>query len=467
MTRRGAAWPGMARRDLALCALGIGIVLAVAAGLAQRSPVDAGGMDRHRAVLYVAFAAVAGALYAAAVWQVLRWPAGRGVLPAVLLLGLAMRALTLGSPPLLSTDLYRYVWDGRVQAAGINPYLHVPAAPELAHLRDEGAGAEAIYPNINRAGFAPTIYPPAAQAVFAAAGMLWPTIWGMKAAMLAFDLLGIGAALLLLRSAGLPQGRVLILAWNPLVVWEFAGGGHIDAAALGLSGLALLAAARRHPVAAGLALGAAVLCKLLPAALVPALWRRWDLRLPLALGGLVAVGYAAYALGGWGAGWRVLGYLPGYASEEGLGSGGGFFLLRLWALLGAVLGWAVPGWAVPAYAALAGAGLLALAARVALRAPLPEAAADRTATICRDAVWLTGATMFALSPHYPWYFTALALPCVVAPVPAALWLTLAAPVLYLDHGLGQVAAPAVLFLPAAALLAAQLFHRQARPALPA
>ena len=428
----------------------------VAAGLAQRLPGDAGGMDPGRTARYIGFACAAGVLYAGAVWRVRR--VSGSALPVVLVLALAMRLLTFASPPLLSTDIYRYVWDGRVQAAGINPYLYLPAAPELRGLRDERAGAGAIYPHINRAYYAPTIYPPVAQALFALVGLAWPTIWGMKAMMLAFDLLGIGAALALLRLARQPAERVLILAWNPLAVWEFAGGGHIDAAALGCVGLALVLAARRSRALAGLALGAAVLCKLLPAALFPAVWRRWDLRMPLAAGALIAVSYACYA----GAGWRVLGYLPGYVSEEGLG-GSGFLLLRLAAAAGPL-----PSWAGPAYAAAAAVGLLALAAWIGLRGPLPEAPGARAVLICRDAVWLTMASMFALSPHYPWYLTALAVPCVLAPSRPALWLMGAAPVLYLDDRLMQVAAPAVVFLPAVALVAYDLFrHRMRRGALPA
>ncbi len=447
----------MTRRDLVLPGLGVGILVMVAAGLAQRLPGDAGEMDLDRTYRYVAFACAAGVLYAGAVWRVRRTP-GPG-LPAVLVLGLAMRLLTFASPPLLSTDIYRYVWDGRVQAARINPYLYLPAAPELRGLRDEGTAVTAIYPHINRAYYAPTIYPPVAQGLFALVGVAWPTIWGMKAVMLAFDLLGIGAALALLRLAGQPMERVLILAWNPLVVWEFAGGGHIDAAALGFVGLMLVFAARRWHALAGLALGAAVLCKLLPAALFPAVWRRWDLRTPLAAGALIAVSYACYA----GAGWRVLGYLPGYASEEGLGSGGGFLLLRLVATAGPL-----PSWAGPAYAAAAALGLLALAGWVGLRGPLPEAPGDRAVLICRDAVWLVMAVMFALSPHYPWYLTALAVPCVLAPSRPAVWLMGAAPLLYLDDGLMQVAAPAVVFLPAAALVAYDLIRHKARlGALPA
>ena len=51
----------------------------------------------------------------------------------------------LFAPLVLSSDLYRYIWDGRVQRAGINPYLYPPSAPELAVLRDEH-----VYPRINR-----------------------------------------------------------------------------------------------------------------------------------------------------------------------------------------------------------------------------------------------------------------------------------------------------------------------------
>ena len=73
-----------------------------------------------------------------------------------------LRIIALATPPnFLSTDVYRYVWDGRVQGAGINPYLYIPSEPEVASLRDD-----AIYPHINRLYTAPTIYPPFAQMVF-------------------------------------------------------------------------------------------------------------------------------------------------------------------------------------------------------------------------------------------------------------------------------------------------------------
>ncbi len=446
-----------------LAVLGAGILSCIVAAASLRLPDDIGGMTDGRTMAYAAWTVAAGGLYALAVAIVLRThtPAmqdARRTLTAVLLLAVAMRLAVFLPPPLLSTDVYRYVWDGRVQAAGINPYLHLPAAPELLALRDAGSSPAAIYPNINRAYYAPTIYPPAAQAIFAAVALAWPggpttSVWGMKTAMLAFDTLAVAAGLLLLRTAGLPAARVLIYAWNPLVVWEFAGGAHIDAAAAGLSALAILAAVRCRPALAGAALGLAVLCKLLPAAIFPALWRRWELRTLVVCGAVIAAGYACYA----GAGWRVLGYLPGYASEEGLGNGGGVFLLRLAALSGPL-----PHWAGPAYGAMGLAGLLALSVSV-VRQALPADPARRATHICRDALWLCAATMAVLSPHYPWYLTALALPTVLAPRPAALWLMLSAPVLYLDPNHDRVLWPSLVFLPSIALLA---FDLPRRPRLP-
>lgn len=84
----------------------------------------------------------------AGIWLALRLADGMDQRHALLVIlggALAMRLALLLAEPYLSNDIYRYIWDGRVQAAGINPYRYMPAAPELAHLRDA-----AIFPNINR-----------------------------------------------------------------------------------------------------------------------------------------------------------------------------------------------------------------------------------------------------------------------------------------------------------------------------
>src|SRR3954452_756430 len=185
-----------------LAALGALLVLLVGAGAATNAGNEIGALSYGYKLFYVSATFGAGLAYLAAVAAVRQGMVRRG-LALVLLLGGVARAITFATPPLLSTDLFRYVWDGRVQAAGINPYLHVPAAPELAPLRDAGDGWGAIYPHINRADTAPTIYPPAAQALFALLGLTWSSIWGVKAAMLLFDLVAMGAAFLLLRAAQL------------------------------------------------------------------------------------------------------------------------------------------------------------------------------------------------------------------------------------------------------------------------
>ena len=203
----------------------------------------------HASVIWVMLAE--GLVYAAAVWLIGRHEAllGGALRPKalMLILGAAVfsRALLIAAPP-LSTDIYRYVWDGRVQAAGINPYLYRPADPEVAFLRDG-----TIYPNINRAETAVTIYPPMAQLIFRAVTRVAESVTLMKLAMVTFEGIAVVALLALLRRRDLPDTRIALYAWHPLPLFEFAGSGHIDAAAIGLMLLACVIAERRRPLIAG------------------------------------------------------------------------------------------------------------------------------------------------------------------------------------------------------------------------
>ncbi|MBV8916436.1 MAG: DUF2029 domain-containing protein [Acetobacteraceae bacterium] len=427
----------------ALCGLGVVLLLGVVASRLVLPAGAYGDLSTNLAVRQIACTLAAGVVYLGAVALVCARSIPRWSLVASLAIALAARLVLLAAPPVMSTDLYRYVWDGRVQAAGINPYRYIPADPVLASLRDAGSGPEAIYSNINRAETAPTIYPPAAQMLFAAVGLTAPTIWTVKTLILVMDCLAGLAAWRLLRAAARPDAFVLIWAWNPLVIWEFSGSGHIDAAALAASGAALVFAAHRRPAAAGAALGVAVLFKLLPAALAPAIWRwrRW--RAVLAALAVIALGYACYA----SAGLKVLGYLPGYAREEQLAGGGGFLLLRLLALLVRL-----PGWAAGAYLTLVLIFLAAIALAVLAR-PGPPADAE---VIARQALLLAAALLLALSPHYPWYLTLAVLPATVVPRWGALWPSLAGPLLYLDFALSHPLWPAMVYLPMLAWLALEL-----------
>ncbi|MGB0085099.1 MAG: glycosyltransferase 87 family protein [Rhodomicrobiaceae bacterium] len=331
----------------------------------------------------------------------------RNTLLFVLGLAAVLRALILFAPP-HSTDIYRYVWDGRVQAAGINPYLYIPADPALAHLRDE-----AIYPGINRKEYAPTIYPPTAQIVYWAATRLGESVTVMKLAMLGFEALAIWAILSLLAARGLPQYLVLIYAWHPLAIWEVAGSGHIDVVAMALLLLGILAAERGKAWAAGAALAAATLAKYFPLVVAPALWRRGDWKMPLAVLLTGAALYVPYL----SAGEKIFGFLGGYADEGGLRSGEGIFLAALFRKIG--LGEA----ALPLFFIVFAALLGTLAWRTTFR-DRPEQ------SDIRGTFALAAAFTVLVSPPHAWYFLWLIPFLCFVFSPAVLYLTLAATALY-------------------------------------
>lgn len=251
------------KKFAALALVGCALLLASGAGLyfQQKSNLE----------WFIGAALAQGAIYLTGVWLVLKEGPVPRALILVLLFAVLLRIGALATPPYLSDDIYRYVWDGRVQAAGINPYRFVPQSPELESLRDDD-----IYVQINRGEYAPTIYPPVAEAIFLAVTRVSESIHWMKTVMVGFEALAVWMLVRLLLSLRLPAERVLIYAWNPLAIWEFAGSGHIDAAAIAFIALALWARRRNWQALTGITLACATLTKLYPAAIFPALYRRWD-----------------------------------------------------------------------------------------------------------------------------------------------------------------------------------------------
>lgn len=258
-----------------------------------------GAVDAYPYVFFPLFA-----LYVLGLVCVFRKRSGTSLLGLILGFAMLFRVALLFSPPALSSDIYRYIWDGRVQTAGINPYLYPPSAEELAPLRDE-----IIFPHINRQE-SPTIYPPGSQMFLAATATIFPdSITGLKGAIILFDFATILLILLLLKKTGIDPDRVLLYAWSPLVIFELAGSGHLEAVMIPFVLLALLARMEGKLSLAGAALGMATLIKLYPAILFPALYKRRDRIFPLAFGVTILLGYLPYLFG---AGDRVLGFLPAY-----------------------------------------------------------------------------------------------------------------------------------------------------------
>jgi hypothetical protein len=352
-------------------------------------------LEYHR--FTIGFSGVSGwsaTLYIVAVVLVLTQPVNRATLPMVLIVAIACRLPPLFAQPFLSSDIYRYVWDGIVQHAHISPYRYVPGDPALTFLR---APHRPIFDNINRRDYAHTIYPPLAQMIYYAVTAIRPTVTFMKIAMVFFEGITVAALIALLKQLGRRPEQVLLYAWCPMLVWEIAGSGHLDSAAMAFIALALLARLKKQPVATGILLGIAVMIKFYPLVLFPALWWRdgtdegsaW--KMPVALAAVVAFGYACYA----SVGMRVFGFLGGYAKEEGLETGSRYFLLELARAIPGLS--SLPNGAFYAFCAVVFCTLIFWTWKAACQ---PRGSRD---SFFAPAFSLAVALMLLFAPHYAWY----------------------------------------------------------------
>lgn len=348
----------------------------------------------------IGFSGVSGwscILYLSAVFLILTQPVNRFTFPIILSVAIACRLATLFAEPYLSTDVYRYVWDGIVQHAHISPYRYVPGDHVLAFLREPH---QDIFDNINRRDYAHTIYPPAAQALFYFITWISPTVTWMKAVMVLFEGVTMYALVTLLQSLGIRREQTLLYAWCPLLIWEIAGSGHLDSAAMAFLSLALLFRYRKRPVLTGLFLAIAILLKLYPLVVLPALYRRGDFKMPATVAAVIAFGYAAYS----SVGLMVFGFLGGYVKEEGMATGSRYFLLELAQRVPGLHNLSIAAYFI--FCATVFAGLLWWCWLVAdqqgsdkLRhfGPVGDAA------FLPVAFALAAALMFLFSPHYAWY----------------------------------------------------------------
>lgn len=236
-------------------------------------------------VVFFACAVAAAAAYAAvlaSVWRSQHVPPN-GAFVLALAFAVAFRVVLAMPTVNAGNDMFRYVWDGRVQRMGYNPYLVTPADPALAatHWDDNTR----LMPSRR----ARTPYPPAAELFFRAAVSLHDSVRAMKIALIACDLATIALVWRWLAATGRSEWLTLAYAWNPLVVLEVAHSGHIDVlSAMWICCCAYLLARRRTALASA-AFAMAVAAKLLPIVVAPMLWRRVPLRDAL-------IGLSAFAL---------------------------------------------------------------------------------------------------------------------------------------------------------------------------
>ncbi|MFF3956737.1 glycosyltransferase 87 family protein [Streptomyces sp. NPDC001890] len=349
------------------------------------------------------------ALFAAAAWSLRRAPA-RHAAVLVLVGGIAVAATGLVAAPRTSTDSFRYAWDGRVQAAGISPYDHAPADAALVPYRDGWlfpSGAECGKPDltavsegvctrINRPRVH-TIYPPAGELYFLLVHAVSPDGVRHKALQMGGAVLAVATTPVLLRILR-RRGDVRTAAywaWCPAVPVEAVNNAHADVLAVLLS-VTALGLTVRHRAWGGAVLGLAIAVKLLPAVLIPGalsgVRRARDAAAVLLPAAAVLTAlYVPYVLLSHSS---VLGYLGGYAAEEGYqdaSSKNRYALLRL--LL-------PDSWALPAVIA----GMVAVSLYVIRRGDPRRP--------WRGALLVTGTAFLLTTPGYSWY--ALLLVALVA-----------------------------------------------------
>src|SRR5262245_60120193 len=333
---------------------------------------------------FIALAIPAGLLTLAAAQAAEGTPTGRA-LWLIFGIGIALRVYVLLFDPLLSTDIFRYIWDGRVQAAGINPYRYFPAHDALVQLRDA-----AIFPRINRADYAVTIYPPVAELFFLVVTLIGENINVMRLAMLGCEAVSVTLIVLFLRRMQRSTTQVVAYFCHPLPLWQIAHHVHVDALAVALMLLGLWLALTGLAMRGAVSIALAALVKPYVAPALASIWRPWDWKMPAIVIAVIALCYLPYLSVGWG----ILGFLTkGYLTEEGIVSGNDLWLLSVWRLVfGAHRG------DVAAYAVVATSILLFIMLSTARRS-------DRTmAFSLADTNMLLLVVLLLVSPNRPWHF---------------------------------------------------------------
>jgi hypothetical protein len=347
--------------------------------------------------------------------------AGAGSRWFVLGTGAALQLLALRKPPVDSDDDFRYIWDGKVQLAGIDPYRYAPSSPGLRSVRDgylfpngqcthyplsDGSCTRINLPDVH------TIYPPVAEAAFAVVRFLSFGRGGQFPLQLAAAIGALAIAFVLARG-GRSLWTVALWSWCPVTVMELGNNAHIDWLAVLLGVLALTAAGRGRILLAGILLGAGVATKLYPGLLGAALLKRRPWVMVGAAVGTVVLVYIPHVAA---VGTSVVGYLPTYLNQGGYGDGRQYRLLSL----------VLPNVACTPVAVLI---LVATVGWALLRADPthPE----------RAALIVVGVSVLVATPTLPWYSVFLLALAALAARPEWLGVVLAPTVEYLLVGAGH------------------------------
>ena len=261
---------------------GLGVTLCVALIVCAQNFSDRGGP------YFMASLALAGIAYLLAVREFFSMPSfPRRVVIIGLILAAVWHGAFLRQPVGADDDIHRYLWDGRLQRLGYNPYLVIPSDPAAQSLHTpETRGLN--NPNL------PSPYPPGAQLFFRAVTAIHESVSALRVAFVICEFAVVFVLLDILRRNQKGAHLVLAFAWNPLLALEVAGSGHIDIVGALLLVMSAAALARRWRATAAVAFALAVAVKFLPIVLVPLYWKRIRVRDSLLAAAVVALLYVPF-----------------------------------------------------------------------------------------------------------------------------------------------------------------------------
>ena len=371
----------------------LGVILLVALAIGSLS------FSRRGELSFLIPLVVAGITYLLAIRELFSTPNySRRVIVFGLVLATAWQLLFLLKPPGADDDIHRYVWDGRVQRLGYNPYLLVPSDPALASLHTSETRA------LNNPDL-PSPYPPGAQLFFRAVTAIHESVFVLKVAFVFCNFAIVFILLDLLRRTHQPAHWILAYAWHPLLAIEVAGSGHIDILGVLLLVISVASIVRRCRAVAAVTFGLAVAVKFLPIVLLPLYWKRVRLRdgaLAAAVVGLLYVPFLDHG--------RIpIGSLGTYVQS-----------FRFNGPVFAMLERGVAPWVLALLAVLAG-----ILTAIWMRRRSEELSPDAVA-------WPMAATLLFAPVVYPWYLLWL-LPFMrsVSTIPIMIWTISILPTYYI------------------------------------
>lgn len=331
--------------------------------------------------------------------------------PRMVLAAFVLRLLLLVMWPNLSDDFYRFVWDGRLLAAGEQPFAQLPRALLHTPLATAADLSPELFARLNSPDYF-TIYPPVAQFTFWLAAVFSPhSVWGSVLVLRVLQLLAeagtLYVGLKLLERLQLPRRNVLLYAFNPLVILELTGNLHAEALLIFFLVAALYMLHTGRERTSAVLFGLSIAAKLVPLLLLPLLlrwlgWRRL-LRYGCIAGGVVVVLFLPLLAGG---------FLPHLMSSVDLYfqkfefNASVYYLVR--AVGFAAKGYNIIAWAGPVLVCVPVVALVWFAFRRVVGAPQQ--------VFYRQAALLLLVYYGCATIVHPWYITPLVALAVFAPL---------------------------------------------------